>query len=162
MADANGILNVIKPLEWTSMEVVRRVRRLTGQKKVGHAGTLDPQATGVLPICIGQATRVMEYLVDSPKTYSALVHLGVLHRQLRRPGADRRRAGTRRTSRSRRGIGSGQVPRDIQPGPSHVQRPEEGRRAALQPGKGGHCGGQATQRGGDIRPGGSHSGRLRR
>jgi tRNA pseudouridine55 synthase len=77
MADANGILNVIKPLEWTSMEVVRRVRRLTGQKKVGHAGTLDPQATGVLPICIGQATRVMEYLVDSPKTYSALVHLGV-------------------------------------------------------------------------------------
>ena len=77
MPDVNGILSLIKPLEWTSMEVVRRVRRLTGQKKVGHAGTLDPQATGVLPICIGQATRVMEYLVDSPKTYAALVRLGV-------------------------------------------------------------------------------------
>ena len=77
MPDVNGILSLIKPLEWTSMELVRRVRRLTGQKKVGHAGTLDPQATGVLPVCIGQATRVMEYLVDSPKTYAALVRLGV-------------------------------------------------------------------------------------
>ena len=77
MDEANGIISVIKPLQWTSMEVVRRIKRLTGQKKVGHAGTLDPQATGVLPVCIGQATRVMEYLVDSPKTYMALVHLGV-------------------------------------------------------------------------------------
>ena len=75
--EANGIINVIKPLQWTSMEVVRRIKRLTQQKKVGHAGTLDPQATGVLPICFGQATRVMEYLVDSPKAYMALVHLGV-------------------------------------------------------------------------------------
>ncbi len=75
--EANGIISVIKPLQWTSMEVVRRIKRLTQQKKVGHAGTLDPQATGVLPICFGQATRVMEYLVDSPKAYSALVHLGV-------------------------------------------------------------------------------------
>ena len=77
MDEAHGILNVIKPLEWTSMEVVRRIKRMTSQKKVGHAGTLDPQATGVLPICFGQATRVMEYLVNSPKAYSALVHLGV-------------------------------------------------------------------------------------
>ena len=77
MDEANGIISVIKPLQWTSMEVVRKIKRLTSQKKVGHAGTLDPQATGVLPICIGQATRVMEYLVDSPKTYTALVHLGV-------------------------------------------------------------------------------------
>lgn len=77
MNEANGIISVIKPLQWTSMEVVRRIKRLTGQKKVGHAGTLDPQATGVLPICFGQATRVMEYLVDSPKSYMALVQLGV-------------------------------------------------------------------------------------
>ena len=77
MADAHGIININKPIRWTSMEVVRRVKRLTGQRKVGHAGTLDPQATGVLPICFGQATRVMEYLVDSPKTYRALIRLGV-------------------------------------------------------------------------------------
>jgi tRNA pseudouridine55 synthase len=75
--EANGIISVIKPLKWTSMEVVRQIKRLTHQKKVGHAGTLDPQATGVLPICFGQATRVMEYLVDSSKSYMALIHLGV-------------------------------------------------------------------------------------
>lgn len=75
--EANGIISMIKPLQWTSMDVVRRIKRLTQQKKVGHAGTLDPQATGVLPVCFGQATRVMEYLVDSPKSYTAVVHLGV-------------------------------------------------------------------------------------
>ena len=77
MTDVHGIININKPIQWTSMEVVRRIKRLTGQKKAGHAGTLDPQATGVLPICFGQATRVMEYLVDSPKTYRASVRLGV-------------------------------------------------------------------------------------
>lgn len=77
MSELHGILNVTKPAEWTSMDVVRRIKRLTRQKKVGHAGTLDPQATGVLPICFGQATRVMEYLVDSPKTYRATVQFGV-------------------------------------------------------------------------------------
>ena len=77
MTEVHGILNVIKPLQWTSMDVVRLVKRLTRQKSVGHAGTLDPQATGILPICLGQATRVMEYLVDSPKSYHATVKLGV-------------------------------------------------------------------------------------
>ncbi|MBF8267111.1 MAG: tRNA pseudouridine synthase [Dehalococcoidia bacterium] len=77
MEQVNGIISVIKPLQWTSMEVVRQVKRLTHQKKVGHAGTLDPQATGVLPICFGQATRLMEYMVDSLKVYRAQVLLGV-------------------------------------------------------------------------------------
>ncbi|MBI2856367.1 MAG: tRNA pseudouridine(55) synthase TruB, partial [Chloroflexi bacterium] len=77
MTEVQGILNVIKPPQWTSMDVVRLIKRLTRQKRVGHAGTLDPQATGILPICIGQATRVMEYLVNSPKTYHAVVQLGV-------------------------------------------------------------------------------------
>ena len=77
MSEITGIISISKPLEWTSMEVVRRVKRLTKQKRVGHAGTLDPQATGVLPICFGQATRIMEYLVDSPKVYRAVIQLGV-------------------------------------------------------------------------------------
>ncbi len=77
MSEITGIISISKPLEWTSMEVVRRVKRLTRQKRVGHAGTLDPQATGVLPICFGQATRVMEFLVDSPKVYKAVIRLGV-------------------------------------------------------------------------------------
>ena len=77
MSEITGIISISKPLEWTSMEVVRRVKRLTKQKRVGHAGTLDPQATGVLPICFGQATRIMEYLVDSPKVYKAVIQFGV-------------------------------------------------------------------------------------
>ena len=77
MSEITGIISISKPLEWTSMEVVRRVKRLTRQKRVGHAGTLDPQATGVLPICLGQATRIMEYLVDSLKVYKAVIQLGV-------------------------------------------------------------------------------------
>ena len=76
MSEISGIINMIKPLGWTSMDVVRLVKKQTRQKKIGHAGTLDPQATGILPICIGQATRVMEYIIDSPKTYRAKVFLG--------------------------------------------------------------------------------------
>ena len=59
------------------MDVVRRVKRASGIKRVGHGGTLDPIATGVIPICIGQATRVMEYIVDGSKEYSGVVELGV-------------------------------------------------------------------------------------
>ncbi|MEX0800633.1 MAG: tRNA pseudouridine(55) synthase TruB [Dehalococcoidia bacterium] len=74
---ADGILNVDKPEGITSFGVVSLVRRLSGVRKVGHAGTLDPNATGVLLVCLGQATRVSEYLMDLPKTYRATVRLGV-------------------------------------------------------------------------------------
>jgi tRNA pseudouridine55 synthase len=73
----DGILNVNKPSGITSMDLVRRVKRASGQKHVGHGGTLDPVATGVVPICFGQATRMMEYLIDSSKEYRAVVELGV-------------------------------------------------------------------------------------
>lgn len=73
---ACGILNVDKPSGMTSHDVVARVRRLTGQRKVGHAGTLDPMATGVLLLCLGQATRVAEYLMAGRKRYRAVVRLG--------------------------------------------------------------------------------------
>ena len=71
-----GLLNVDKPPGWTSFDVVAFVRKQTGVRRVGHAGTLDPAATGVLPVCLGQATRVVEYLVDATKTYVATVRLG--------------------------------------------------------------------------------------
>jgi tRNA pseudouridine55 synthase len=71
-----GILNVNKPSGWTSFDVVAFVRRRSGVRRVGHAGTLDPTATGVLPVCIGRATRVIEYLMDARKTYAATVLLG--------------------------------------------------------------------------------------
>lgn len=76
-AHVDGILNINKPAGWTSHDVVHRVRRLVGQRRVGHAGTLDPLATGVLLVCLGQATRVAEYLVQGTKTYRATVRLGV-------------------------------------------------------------------------------------
>ena len=72
-----GILNIDKPYGISSMDVVRRIKRASGIRRVGHGGTLDPIATGVIPICIGQATRVMEYLVDGSKEYRAEVELGV-------------------------------------------------------------------------------------
>jgi tRNA pseudouridine55 synthase len=72
----SGILNINKPRGVTSFSVVRLIRRLTGVKRVGHAGTLDPIADGVLPICLGSATRVVEYLVGAPKAYAATVRLG--------------------------------------------------------------------------------------
>jgi tRNA pseudouridine55 synthase len=72
----DGILNLNKPRDMTSFALVARVKRLSGEKRTGHAGTLDPLATGVLPICLGQATRVIEYLFAETKTYRAEVELG--------------------------------------------------------------------------------------
>jgi tRNA pseudouridine55 synthase len=71
-----GILNVDKPQGSTSFQVVAKVRKLSAVKKVGHAGTLDPLATGVLLVCLGQAARVSEYLMELPKTYRGIVRLG--------------------------------------------------------------------------------------
>jgi tRNA pseudouridine55 synthase len=73
---SSGILNINKPRGMTSFAVVKLVRKLTGVRRVGHAGTLDPIADGVLPICLGQATRIVEYLVGAPKTYYATLRLG--------------------------------------------------------------------------------------
>ena len=72
----NGIIIVDKPKGKTSHDIVYAMRRLTGVKKVGHTGTLDPMATGVLPICIGSATKVADMLTLSDKTYRAELILG--------------------------------------------------------------------------------------
>ncbi len=76
MAGLNGILNVDKPAGLTSHDVVSRVRKLAALRRVGHAGTLDPLATGVLVVALGRATRLLEYVTDQPKTYEAVVRLG--------------------------------------------------------------------------------------
>lgn len=73
----DGILNVNKPEGKTSFSVVAGLKRLSGEKHVGHAGTLDPIATGVLPVCFGQATRVTQFLASSGKTYFAQIELGI-------------------------------------------------------------------------------------
>lgn len=73
----DGILNINKPWGKTSFSIVSLVRRLSGEKRVGHAGTLDPAATGVLPVCLGQGTRVVEFLMEASKAYRAEIELGV-------------------------------------------------------------------------------------
>ena len=72
-----GFLNIDKPAGMTSFDVIRRIRRAAGTRKVGHAGTLDPLATGVLPIAIGEATKLVDQLVGATKRYRAVITLGV-------------------------------------------------------------------------------------
>ena len=72
----SGILLLDKPEGVTSFEVVRRVRRVLKVRKVGHLGTLDPFATGLLPLCLGEATKLVPFLMPQPKTYRAVVKLG--------------------------------------------------------------------------------------
>jgi tRNA pseudouridine55 synthase len=72
-----GILNIDKPLGITSHDVVDGIRRASGTRRVGHAGTLDPAASGVLLICLGQATRVTEFLMEGRKKYDAQIRLGI-------------------------------------------------------------------------------------
>lgn len=72
-----GLLNVDKPRGLSSHDVVARVRRLTGERRVGHTGTLDPLATGVLVLCLGRATRLAEYVMEGVKVYRATVRLGI-------------------------------------------------------------------------------------
>ena len=72
----SGFFNIDKPIGVTSMDVVRKIRKEINLKKIGHGGTLDPLATGVLPIAIGNATRLLEYVLNHSKTYIAEIEIG--------------------------------------------------------------------------------------
>lgn len=72
----NGFLNILKPPGMTSHDVVAFVRKTVGIKKVGHTGTLDPEAAGVLPICVGKATKAVQYIIDGKKAYRANIKFG--------------------------------------------------------------------------------------
>src|SRR6476661_390687 len=74
---ASGVVVIDKPTGWTSHQVVAKVRRIVGTRKVGHAGTLDPMATGVLLIGIGRATRLLGHLALTDKAYQATIRLGL-------------------------------------------------------------------------------------
>jgi tRNA pseudouridine55 synthase len=73
----HGILVVDKPAGWTSHDAVARARRLLGERRIGHAGTLDPAAIGVLPLAVGDATKVLEFLTDASKTYLVEITFGI-------------------------------------------------------------------------------------
>lgn len=72
----NGVLVIDKPIGWTSHDVVSKVRRLTGERSVGHLGTLDPLATGVLPLLLGKMTRLAQFFSDADKHYEGEIRLG--------------------------------------------------------------------------------------
>ena len=74
--DIDGVLILDKPFQWSSNHALQQVRRLFRARKAGHCGSLDPLATGVLPICLGQATKFSAYLLDASKTYRATCRLG--------------------------------------------------------------------------------------
>ena len=72
----NGIINVYKEKGYTSHDVVAKLRGILKQKKIGHTGTLDPDAEGVLPVCLGKGTKLCSLLTDKTKTYEAVLHFG--------------------------------------------------------------------------------------
>ena len=76
-SNLNGILVIDKPSGWTSHDVVAKARGITRQRRIGHTGTLDPMATGVLVLCLGQATRLVEYMTRHDKRYEGEITLGV-------------------------------------------------------------------------------------
>lgn len=73
----NGVLNIFKPTGMTSFDVVRIVKKVCNTGKVGHTGTLDPEASGVLPVCVGRATKIIDYIMDSKKVYEVVFKLGI-------------------------------------------------------------------------------------
>ncbi len=73
----NGIINVYKEKGWTSFDVVAKLRGMFHERRIGHTGTLDPEAQGVLPVCIGKATKVCDLLTDKSKTYRTVLLLGI-------------------------------------------------------------------------------------
>lgn len=74
----NGVININKSTGMTSFDVVRKVRFLTKEKKVGHTGTLDPEASGVLPVCMGKATKIIDYIMENQKSYKVSFQLGIV------------------------------------------------------------------------------------
>src|SRR3982750_4816763 len=83
----DGVLVVDKPEQWTSHDVVAKMRRLANTKKIGHLGTLDPLATGVLPLIIGRATRLAQFFVRNDKVYEGVIRFGYATDTYDREGA---------------------------------------------------------------------------
>ncbi|WP_270889930.1 tRNA pseudouridine(55) synthase TruB [Pedococcus sp. 5OH_020] len=130
MPSPDGLLVVDKPAGWTSHDVVGRARRVCGTQKVGHAGTLDPMATGVLVLGIGRATRLLTFLVGCDKDYSATVRLGQSTSTDDAEGEVTAAAGTEGVSRAAVSAAVAELTGDLQQVPSAVSAIKvDGRRA---------------------------------
>src|SRR5580692_1920805 len=76
LKNVDGVIIVDKPAGWTSHDVVNKMRRYAATRKVGHLGTLDPSATGVLPLVVGRATRLAQFYTRNDKVYEGIIHFG--------------------------------------------------------------------------------------
>jgi hypothetical protein len=123
--DVHGVLVVDKPLGPTSHDVVARARRALGTPRVGHTGTLDPQATGVLPLVVGKATRLAQFLSASVKEYEALVAFGRATDTYDAAGATTEETGGSRRRTTCR-VGARAVPRHVPAGAARVLGQEGG------------------------------------
>ncbi len=131
---ADGVLVVDKPKGPTSHDVVQRVRKALGGVKAGHTGTLDPMATGVLPVCVGEATKLSQFITESDKAYEATVRLGVSTDTLDAEGKVTAQAPVPALTARAAGGGAGGVPRQLRADAADVLGGEGGRQAALRAG----------------------------
>ena len=136
-----GILIVDKPTDWTSFDVIAKLRGILGTRKLGHSGTLDPMATGVLPVFCGGASKAVDLQLDHTKAYRAVLKLGAAHRYRRHAPAP-----CWKRPRSRQGRRScwtvlPAVRRPPDADAAHVLGGQDQRPAALQNGAAGHRGG---------------------
>ena len=125
---ANGILIIDKPTDWTSHDVVAKLRGILHEKRIGHAGTLDPMATGVLPVFVGRATRAVEFAAEREKEYLAGLRLGHGHPRRDRLDALHR---SRLCDTGRRGEDLSPIPGRRPADPPHVLRHQERGQKAL-------------------------------
>ena len=133
-AGVTGVLVLNKPSGITSRKLVDQVARLASRSKVGHAGTLDPLATGILIVCIGPATRLVENLQDLPKTYRTMVRLGARSDTLDADGQIEIEPSPRIPSLPEIRAGPASAHRGRRPETTGVFGPEDPGEASLRPG----------------------------
>ncbi len=137
---ANGIVIIDKPAGWTSMDVCAKIRGILKEKRVGHGGTLDPMATGVLPVFVGQATRAVEFAENGEKEYIAGLRLGLVTNTQDTTGETLE---THPVTADREALAAPAAPvhRPHSADSSHVLRHQDQRPEALRPGPQGPRGG---------------------
>ena len=130
----DGVIVVDKPEGWTSHDVVGKMRRIANTKKIGHLGTLDPIATGVLPLVIGRATRLAQFYTRSDKIYEGTVRFGWATRTYDRAGRADQREDRRRRRCGHTRAAARTVSRRVPADPSAGFGKEGGRKAGLRTG----------------------------
>ncbi len=145
----NGVIIVDKPAGWTSHDVVNRMRRILGQRSVGHLGTLDPLATGVLPLVTGSLTRLAQFYTASEKTYEGVIRFGFATNTYDADGEPAKRPAPRHPQPRASPEASRRISRHNRASPATILGQENPRRPSLQTGKKAKRGSPEAGPGGD-------------